>query len=178
MKKILAFVLAAVMLLSLAACGGKTDTDTSGSGDAATGETADLLPRKDITSSVTGPEDFKIGMLCLHDENATYDNNFIESLVVCLHCDFETRLVTNSDFLLLITNIGNYNSSARLHIQCKVTIQVGNCTIVRIALFYYTCTDDRTFCVTYITGNFLSLLYSIYSLIRRCCQSFSCVTQA
>ena len=108
----------------------------------------------------------------------TYDNNFIESLVVSLHCDFETRLVTHSDFLLLITNIGNYNSSARLHIQCKVTIQVGNSTIVRIALFYYTCTDDRTFCVTNTTGNFLSLLYSIYSLIRRCCQSFSCVTQA
>ena len=89
----------------------------------------------------------------------TYDNDLIESLVVCLHCDFETRLVTYSNFLLLVTDISNNNSSTRLHVQGKVTIKICNGTITRVAFFYYTCTDDRTFCVTYITGNLLRLLY-------------------
>ena len=105
MKKILAFVLAAVMLLSLAACGGKTDTDTSGSGDAATGETADLLPRKDITSSVTVPEDFKIGMICLHDENSTYDNNFIQGLKAV-----QKGLNLKDEQVIIVPNIGEDNS--------------------------------------------------------------------
>ena len=61
MKKILAFVLAAIMLLSLAACGNKDGGTSTPNGDSATGETADLLPRKDITSDVTVPDDFKIG---------------------------------------------------------------------------------------------------------------------
>ena len=45
------------------------------------------------------------------------------------------------------------------HEMVGIVEEVGNCTIARIALFYYTCTDDRTFCVTYITGNLLRLLY-------------------
>ena len=105
MKKILAFVLAAVMLLSLAACGGKTNTDTSGSGDAATGETADLLPRKDITSSVTVPEDFKIGMICLHDENSTYDNNFIQGLKAV-----QKGMNLKDEQVIIVPNIGEDNS--------------------------------------------------------------------
>ena len=105
MKKILAFVLAAVMLLSLAACGGNTDTDTSGSGDAATGETADLLPRKDITSSVTVPEDFKIGMICLHDENSTYDNNFIQGLKAV-----QKGMNLKDEQVIIVPNIGEDNS--------------------------------------------------------------------
>ena len=88
----------------------------------------------------------------------TYDNNFFESLVVCLHCDVKIRLITYNDFLLLVTDISNNNSSTRLHVQGEVTIQVGNCTISGITFLYYTCTDDRTFCVTYITGNLLRLL--------------------
>ena len=108
----------------------------------------------------------------------TYDNNFIESLVVCLHCDFKTRLVTYSNFLFLVTDIGNYNSSARLYVQGKVTIKICNGTITRVALFYYTCTDNRTFCIAHITGYFLCLLYSIYALTRRCRPCFSCITQA
>ena len=89
----------------------------------------------------------------------TYDNNFFESLVVCLHCDVKIRLITYNDFLLLVTDISNNNSSTRLHVQYEVTIQVGNSTISGITFLYYTCTDDRTFCVTYITGNLLRLLY-------------------
>ncbi len=74
MKKLLAIVLAALMVLSLAACStGTADNDKKGVSD-------DILPRKEITTTVQIPDDFKIGMICLHDENSTYDNNFIQAL--------------------------------------------------------------------------------------------------
>ena len=105
MKKILAFVLAAIMLLSLAACGSK-DSDTSNpNGDSATGETADLLPRKDITSDVTVPDDFKIGMICLHDENSTYDNNFIKALK-----SVQKGMGLKDEQVIIVPNIGEDNS--------------------------------------------------------------------
>lgn len=50
MKKILALLLAVVMILGLAACGGKSDAD------------------------------FKVGFICLHDEKSTYDLNFINAV--------------------------------------------------------------------------------------------------
>ena len=62
------------MVLSLAACStGTTDNDKKGVSD-------DIMPRKEITTTVQVPDDFKIGMICLHDENSTYDNNFIQAL--------------------------------------------------------------------------------------------------
>ena len=74
MKKLLAIVLAALMVLSLAACStGTTDNDKKGVSD-------DILPRKEITTTVQVPDDFKIGMICLHDENSTYDNHFLQAL--------------------------------------------------------------------------------------------------
>ncbi len=52
MKKILALLLAVVMVLGLAACGAKTGDDKS---------------------------DLKVGFIFLHDENSTYDKNFIDA---------------------------------------------------------------------------------------------------
>ena len=63
-KKLLALLLAAVMALSLAACGGDTDT-TDEEGD------------QDATTEETGTSDVKVGFIFLHDENSTYDLNFI-----------------------------------------------------------------------------------------------------
>ena len=60
MKKILAVILAAIMLVSLAACGGKTP-ESSGSADG------------------SAYADIKIGFIFLHDENSTYDKNFIDA---------------------------------------------------------------------------------------------------
>ena len=79
MKKILAFLLAVMMVLAFAACGednGGTPTPTPD----VKGMSADVLPRNAMTPSVEIPADFKIGMICLHDENSTYDNNFIQAL--------------------------------------------------------------------------------------------------
>lgn len=57
MKKFVAMLLALVMVFALCACGEKTDGGKT-DGDAA---------------------DFKVGFICLHDENSTYDKNFIDA---------------------------------------------------------------------------------------------------
>ena len=56
MKKVLALMLAVVMVLGLASCGSKTENS---------GET--------VTSDV------KVGFIFLHDENSTYDKNFMDA---------------------------------------------------------------------------------------------------
>ncbi len=63
MKKFLALILALVMALSLVACGGGTTTDD---------KTSD-----DQTPSDADGAKVKVGFITLHDENSTYDLNFI-----------------------------------------------------------------------------------------------------
>ncbi len=73
-KKFLALSLVAVMLVTgcvaFASCGGD---------DEVLGESASPLPIPAVTSTVTVPADFKIGFIFLHDENSTYDKNFIDA---------------------------------------------------------------------------------------------------
>ncbi len=62
MKKLLSVVLAAMTALSLCACG------AANAGGAAAGD----------TGAAAGDKlDIKVGFICLHDENSTYDLNFI-----------------------------------------------------------------------------------------------------
>ena len=104
MKKILAFLLAAMMVLAFAACGednGGTPTPTPD----VKGMSADVLPRNAMTPSVEIPADFKIGMICLHDENSTYDNNFIQALR-----QVQKDLGLSDDQVVIVTNIGEDRS--------------------------------------------------------------------
>ncbi len=95
MKRLLAIVLAALMVLSLAACStGSSSDDTKGMSD-------DILPRLDISSNVEVPADFKIGMICLHDENSTYDNNFISALKSAA-----SGMGLSDDQVIIVTGIG------------------------------------------------------------------------
>lgn len=76
-KKLLALTLTVLMLatlcVSFASCGATRK-----------GEGEEILPRKEISSNVEIPADFKIGLITLHDENSTYDKNFIDAFVqVC-----------------------------------------------------------------------------------------------
>lgn len=99
MKKLIALVLALVVCMcAVTACG----TENGGSDSA---ETADLLPRNEITSEVTIPEDFKIGMICLHDENSTYDNNFIKALK-----SVKEGLGLKDEQVIIVPNIGEDNA--------------------------------------------------------------------
>lgn len=109
MKKILAFLLAAMMVLAFAACGednGGTPTPTPD----VKGMSADVLPRNAMTPSVEIPADFKIGMICLHDENSTYDNNFIQALR-----QVQKDLGLSDDQVVIVTNIGE----DRLLLRCR-----------------------------------------------------------
>ena len=70
MKKILAMLLAAMMLLSLAACAGTEETK---------GMSESPLAAPALTVDYEVKDDFKIGFICLHDEKSTYDLNFLNA---------------------------------------------------------------------------------------------------
>ena len=97
-KKILALTLTVLMLatlcVSFASCGKKR-----------LGESEDLLPRKEITSNVTIPDDFKIGLITLHDENSTYDKNFIDAFTQVV-----TALGIPESNYFIVKNIGEDKS--------------------------------------------------------------------
>ena len=68
--KVLALILALAMVVAFAACGGKTEpasTDTDATDTATEAAPVDTDKMADI----------KVGFICLHDENSTYDLNFI-----------------------------------------------------------------------------------------------------
>lgn len=102
MKKILAIALAVLMVLSLAACG---NSNPGGTTPTKKGESADILPRNAVSSDVKIPDDFKIGMICLHDENSTYDNNFIAALK-----SVKEGLGLKDEQVIIVTGIGEDNS--------------------------------------------------------------------
>ncbi|MBP3382032.1 MAG: BMP family ABC transporter substrate-binding protein [Clostridia bacterium] len=73
MKKILALLLALVMVLGLAACGAQED-------EKILGMSASPLAAPTIVKDYDIADDFKIGFICLHDEKSTYDLNFINAV--------------------------------------------------------------------------------------------------
>ena len=92
MKEFLAMLLALVMALSLVACGEKKD-DTQGNGDG------------DATAAKV-----KVGFITLHDENSTYDKNFIDAAKeACANLG----LVENEDYFIK-TNVGETEQCAEV----------------------------------------------------------------
>ncbi|MCQ2770742.1 MAG: BMP family ABC transporter substrate-binding protein [Clostridia bacterium] len=76
MKKILALVLALAMVLAMgvmmASCGSSTSDDED--------VIKSPLPEIELVKDFDVKDDFKIGIITLHDEKSTYDLNFIESV--------------------------------------------------------------------------------------------------
>ena len=73
MKKLFAVLLAAVMLFALVACGG-IETGTQDELVATPLEPAETLADLEVDCS-----GIKLGLICLHDKNSTYDANFIQA---------------------------------------------------------------------------------------------------
>ena len=102
MRKFLALALVAVMMLALVACGGeKTPANTSDS--VATDNTS---VSTDATTDATPVADdsFKIGFIFLHDENSTYDLNFINAAR-----EAQAALGLSDDQVIFKTNIPESN---------------------------------------------------------------------
>ena len=84
MKKIIALLLALVMVFALAACASKTEapaeetkTETAAT-ETATEEKTEQTT-EEPAAETAAPADFKVGFIMLHDENSTYDLNFINA---------------------------------------------------------------------------------------------------
>ena len=90
MKKVLALLLALVMVLALVACASKPANDTPA-------ETpAENTPAETPAEKTEVPEGFKVGFITLHDENSTYDLNFINAAKeACETLGVEYTLITN-----------------------------------------------------------------------------------
>ena len=93
MKKITALLLALVMVFALCACGSNTDNGEKTPAD--------------------NTADFKVGFICLHDENSTYDLNFINAAKAA--CE---NLGLSEEQYIIKTNIPEgqecYNAAADL----------------------------------------------------------------
>ena len=83
MKKIIALLLAVLFVCgALAACGGSTEETKAADDNGAT----------------TAATDFKAGFIFLHDENSTYDLNFINAAkAACENLGIECIIKTNVD---------------------------------------------------------------------------------
>ena len=76
MKKILSLALVLVMVLSLAACGGKTAAPAATEAAAAPAAEAPATEAP-AAEAPAAAADVKLGFIFLHDENSTYDLNFM-----------------------------------------------------------------------------------------------------
>ena len=115
-KKLLALTLTVLMLatlcVSFASCGATRK-----------GEGEEILPRKEISSNVELPADFKMGLITLHDENSTYDKNFIDAFKQV--CD-ALGLVANTSYFI----VSNIDESEACYNTAKDLAQNKGCKVV------------------------------------------------
>ncbi|ETP73297.1 putative ABC-type transport system, periplasmic component/surface lipoprotein [Lachnospiraceae bacterium JC7] len=75
MRKIVSIAMTAVMLASLVACGGSKTAENASAPSAAAKEASN----ENQASADASLSDMKVGFIFLHDENSTYDLNFINA---------------------------------------------------------------------------------------------------
>jgi basic membrane protein A len=77
MKKLCALALSLAMVFTLGACGNSTSSDSNAntSGDT----TGSAVESTESGAEETATSGIKMGFICLHDENSTYDANFINA---------------------------------------------------------------------------------------------------
>lgn len=89
MKKITALLLALTMVVGLTACGSSNET-------ASTDDTTSVVETEGQTEATDDFSNVKAGFICLHDENSTYDLNFINAAkAACAKLGVECIIKTN-----------------------------------------------------------------------------------
>lgn len=105
MKKILAIVMALVLVVAgvvcLTACNGDNDNTTNGTSDNAGSDTTDNSENTDNKVDVSK---VKLGVICLHDEDSTYDLNFINAVK-----EAQKNLGLADDQVIIVRNIPESN---------------------------------------------------------------------
>ena len=85
MKKFVALLLALTLCIGLCACGAQPEAPAATDVPAATDAPAAEAPAEETpaatseTETTTASKDIKVGFIFLHDENSTYDLNFINA---------------------------------------------------------------------------------------------------
>ena len=79
MKKLLAIVLSLCLLLVFAGCGDAATTSSGAKEEAKVLSIDEVELTKADTIKAVAKEDLKIGFIFLHDQNSTYDKNFIDA---------------------------------------------------------------------------------------------------
>lgn len=121
MKKVIALLLTVAMVFTLVACGsdggsqgGQTNNDNKDNTDKNKVLTIEEVEKTSPAKmEAVDKADFKIGLICLHDENSTYDNNFIQALK-----EVQKELGLTNDQVMIKTNIPEgaecYDAAAEL----------------------------------------------------------------
>ena len=109
MKKLLALLLCFAMLAVFAGCGENKDSELLGMSDSP-------IAAVELKVDYEVPDDFKIGFICLHDENSTYDLNFLNAVDA-----IQEALGLKDEQVIVKTNIGEddacYNTAKDLATQ-------------------------------------------------------------
>ncbi len=110
MKKLLALLLAVVMIFCFAAC------SKNGNKQQLLGMSDAPIAAVEVKVDYEIPEDFKIGFICLHDENSTYDLNFLNAVDA-----IQKATGLKDEQVIVKTNIGEddacYNTAKDLATQ-------------------------------------------------------------
>ena len=113
MKKFVALLLALTLCIGLCACGAQPEAPAATDAPAAEAPAEETPAATGETEATTGSKDIKVGFIFLHDENSTYDLNFINAAKAAC-----TEVGLSDDQVMMKTNISEsqacYDAAAEL----------------------------------------------------------------
>ena len=113
MKKFVALLLALTLCIGLCACGAQPEAPAATDAPAAEAPAEETPAATRETEATTGSKDIKVGFIFLHDENSTYDLNFINAAKAAC-----AEVGLSDDQVMMKTNISEsqacYDAAAEL----------------------------------------------------------------
>ena len=113
MKKFVALLLALTLCIGLCACGAQPEAPAATDAPATEAPAEETPAATGETEATTGSKDIKVGFIFLHDENSTYDLNFINAAKAAC-----AEVGLSDDQVMMKTNISEsqacYDAAAEL----------------------------------------------------------------